>query len=158
MVKAACSVQDCQRPVVAKGLCNAHYCRVKQWGDVRAAMPIGARNGRFNRHWKGGEVTMPDGRVLIYAPEHPNCGPCGLYVLRYRLVMEKHLGRYLTDLEIVHHKNGVVNDDRIENLEIMTQSEHAKCHDTLDTGNCALQTLRGKKLKPRKKSAKFIKL
>jgi hypothetical protein len=38
------------------------------------------------------------------------------------------LGRHLQPDEIVHHINGIVNDDRPENLAVMTQSEHAKLH------------------------------
>lgn len=91
-------------------------------------VPIGEKRGCYNPKWKGGKATMPDGRVLIYAPSHPNPGPCGLYVLRYRLVMEAHLGRYLRADEVVHHKNGDCTDDRIENLEVMQQKEHAREH------------------------------
>ncbi len=41
--------------------------------------------------------------------------------------MEKHLGRYLSEKEVVHHKNGDVVDDRIENLQLCdSQSTHAK--------------------------------
>ena len=42
--------------------------------------------------------------------------------------MEKELGRKLTPQEHVHHKNENPKDNRIENLEILSKSEHIKIH------------------------------
>ena len=46
----------------------------------------------------------------------------------HRLIMEKRLKRKLSSNELVHHINGNIHDNRIENLEIVTRSEHKKLH------------------------------
>lgn len=67
--------------------------------------------------------------MRVRAPLHPHADKNG-YVYRYRLVMEKKLGRYLLPTEIVHHKNEDVSDDSPDNLEVKTQSLHIKDHRT----------------------------
>jgi hypothetical protein len=43
-------------------------------------------------------------------------------------IMQNHLGRKLNDDEVVHHKNEIKTDNRIENLQVMTKSEHSTYH------------------------------
>jgi len=71
-----------------------------------------------------GVIPSKRGYVLVLSPDHPSCKRTRTqkYVRRNRLVMEKHLGRYLVEGEEVHHINGVRNDDRIENLELWKKS------------------------------------
>lgn len=86
-------------------------------------------SGENNPKWRGGKTTMKDGRTLVFAPNHPDANCIGgKYILEYRLIAEKKIGRRLMSNEIVHHINGDVTDNRAENLEIMTQAEHASIH------------------------------
>ena len=83
--------------------------------------------------WKGGKYTNQGGYVLILCKDHPN-NQKG-YVFEHRLVMEKHLGRYLTLDEVVHHINGIKNDNRIENLKLYSTSEHTTFHNKIRRSN-----------------------
>lgn len=121
-----CSVDGCGQKHAAKGFCIFHYQRNSK--GVPLDRVKGLKTGSFNPKWKGGVMSDSHGRILVYSPGHPRPSFGKSHVYRYRLVMEKHLGRFLESHEIVHHKNGIKTDDRIENLELMTQSEHASLH------------------------------
>jgi len=123
-----CTVENCGRKVIALGLCSAHYQRSRYGNGLQLSRAVGDKSGANNPKWRGGKSKMPDGRVLIFAPNHPFHGVAGKYVLRYRLVMESVLGRYLKPDEVVHHKNGIPWDDRPENLEVTNQASHAAEH------------------------------
>jgi len=60
-------------------------------------------------------------------PEHPKATALG-YVLEHRIVVENDLNRLLEDDEIIHHINGVRKDNRVENLQVLSQSEHMSLH------------------------------
>lgn len=72
-------------------------------------------------NWKNGRIVQPDGYILVWTKTRT-------YTLEHRLVMSKHLKRDLLPSEIVHHINGIRDDNRIENLQIMTSSEHSRHH------------------------------
>jgi len=57
------------------------------------------------------------GYVYELARDHPRADLHGR-VLQHRLVMERSLGRFLDDAEVVHHRNRVREDNRLANLEL----------------------------------------
>lgn len=85
------------------------------------------RRKRDDYEFGGHEKTRPDGYVKVYVPNHPHATADG-YVMKHILIMEKKIGRYLSENEVVHHINHIRNDNRISNLCLMTKSEHASMH------------------------------
>lgn len=136
-----------------KGLCNTCYCRHQRQlkkerspliacacgcGEMIHSIKGNGKTSKYKRHhtpkgenhpmWKGGRIYDDDGYVLIWIPNHPHSDNYG-YVREHRLVMEQYLGRYLTEIEIVHHINEIKKDNMITNLELLpSQSKHAQIH------------------------------
>ena len=77
------------------------------------------RKGELNPSWKGGKVLSKDGYILVLHPERYNKKGISRYILEHRLVVETKLGRKLQRTEIVHHLNGIRNDNRFENLALI---------------------------------------
>lgn len=98
---------------------NGWFCSRKCSGEK--LNNVGTPCGEGSRTWKGGR-QVARGYIKLYSPDHPH--NIKKYVMEHRLVMEKHLGRYLESSEIVHHKNGIKNDNRIENLQLLSKQTH----------------------------------
>ena len=92
----------------------------RQGGLVRPLGP-GPRSG----NWTGGTHRTSCGYVMEYYREGPHMGMSTKagYVLQHRLRMAEMLGRDLSTKENVHHRNGVRDDNRIENLELWTRDQ-----------------------------------
>ena len=73
---------------------------------------------RENNHfWKGGKRFNYAGYIQIYKPEHPYS--CFSYIFEHRLIIEKHLGRFLKPEEHCHHIDGNKLNNEPENLRII---------------------------------------
>jgi hypothetical protein len=100
--------------------------------EVRAK--IGAAiDGELNGNWVSGSWVSNEGRVFVRVPPgerhlHPTIRSDG-YIQRYQYNWNN---RYPDDPvkrgDIIHHVNEDRTDDRVENLEKLTQSEHARRH------------------------------
>ena len=84
-----------------------------------------SKKGNRSRTWKGG-FYYRNGYKYVYCPHHPKA--IGGHIAEHRLIMEKHLCRFLTPKEIVHHINGIKDDNKIENLLLTNLSEHLSIH------------------------------
>jgi hypothetical protein len=107
--------------------------KIQYWADKKRP-PKPARIPREKKvRVKKERVHKPIGHrildryILVKMPDHPASGKNG-YVLEHRLVMESVLGRYLRSDEHVHHINADRTDNRKENLEILSPSEHGARH------------------------------
>ena len=90
------------------------------------------KKGKFlaekHPNWKGGKYKNNNKYVFIYSPNHPYKNKDG-YILEHRLVMEKHLGRFLKSTEQCHHINNKPDDNRIQNLLLYKDNKtHLRLH------------------------------
>lgn len=86
-----------------------------------------------------------NGYRVIYKPDHhramTNKSWLG-YVYEHIVVAEDSLGRSLRDNEVVHHLNGIRNDNQSGNLLVLEKSQHCRLHMWLDNGAPYEGTLR----------------
>lgn len=83
------------------------------------------QKGEKNNSFKNELIYTKDEYIEIWNGEKR--------ILKHRFVMEKHLGRQLLSEEIIHHINGIKDDNRIKNLKIVTSSNQMKEHKLPET-------------------------
>jgi hypothetical protein len=75
---------------------------------------------------KNGDGSLDkNGYFQITRVGHPNCTSKSGRIAEHTFVMSEYLGRALRKNESVHHKNGIRNDNRIENLELWHKGQPA---------------------------------
>lgn len=97
-----CSVDGCERTPTARGWCNMHYQRFRYSGD-----PV----GKWGANPRKSEGFVNDDGYKVVRDNGGN-------QLEHRVVMARLLDRPLEPFENVHHKNGIRDDNRPENLEL----------------------------------------
>lgn len=90
---------------------SRHFCSKTCFYD--------GNSGCTSSKWKGGSISK-EGYRVIYRDR--------IKIFEHRAVIESEIGRPLAKNEIVHHINGVKLDNRIENLQITSLTEHPGMH------------------------------
>lgn len=85
-----------------------------------------SKKGKLNGRWTGGIYKSGGYKVIHLEKNSPYYMMTNIegYVGEHRLVMAQSLNRPLMSIEHVHHKNGIRDDNRIENLELISRSNH----------------------------------
>lgn len=73
----------------------------------------------------GWQYRRKDGYIAVYYPRHPDASKSG-WMLQHRLVAEEAIGRRLLPKEHVHHLNGIKDDNRPENLQVLNTGDHTR--------------------------------
>lgn len=108
-------------------------CGKERWVIFRKNNPTNLRCpkcrhiGSLHPSWKGGRYKDREGYIEIWVPTDDFFASMrnkDNYIREHRLIMARHLGRCLHHWELVHHKNHIKDDNRLENLQIIQEMQH----------------------------------
>ena len=89
---------------------------------ARRGIPNLKLRGERSPNWRGGRIIDSRGYVRINKPGHPRA--TNGYVFEHILVWEEANGQELPKGWVIHHLNGIVSDNRIENLVALPSRRH----------------------------------
>lgn len=154
-------VKNGRRKFCSKKCHGAHWGKQKnrlghahtQESRVRMSEKRAGKAVRENAsQWKGGRhvdtggyihvmvaTLPPEVQTLVASMVKEKAGQSSPYILEHRAVMAQKLGRPLLKSEVVHHINGVKDDNSPENLAIDMRDSHSMKHRDLETEIAALR-------------------
>jgi hypothetical protein len=103
---------------------RCHPCGARVGGSVKSAHYRGEKHW----HWKGGRHVNKNGYISVWVAEddpYASMRDKDGQVYEHRLVMAKAIGRPLSSDETVHHRNRNKQDNRPENLELLSRKDHS---------------------------------
>lgn len=88
---------------------------------------VAARTKMATGRMHNGRPVLMNGQgyLTVYEPGHPHASRSGR-VLEHRVIVEKQIGRYLTREETINHIDHDRANNAVENLEILSPSDHGK--------------------------------
>lgn len=97
------------------------------WESVKRRFKHGHNwKGKFHYKWKGG-IKISRGYIYVRKPDHHFADTDG-YVRKHRLIYEKYHKCCLLRWVHIHHINGNRQDNRIKNLQPVSNSQHGQLH------------------------------
>jgi hypothetical protein len=139
-----CKVAACDKRPINKGMCSKH-AEQREAGIIDCE---GNKLREFRKKPRSEKWSGRDGYILIPGQEGHHSARVDGSVLEHRLVMERHLGRYLQEHEIVHHIDGNRQNNVIENLELFDgragrgAGHHPGHADTIEDVRASMERLR----------------